>query len=178
LNHRTYKAITNHMISDTSAPAAPTAPQKMAELQYELDVHDARERLRQQLELALVALRSLILVNGGAIVALFTFVGNSEASFDARAIWFAFTWFIVGLVLALLSLILGFVAQANYTSLSWSTAYEHQGVMLSIPIDFEKEKARENKFGNVAELSALAAAFLSLVFFAIGAGCALSGVLH
>ena len=51
-------------------------------MDYEASTAHASERLRFQQETAVAAIKSLTLVNGGAILALLTFIGNSPAKYN------------------------------------------------------------------------------------------------
>lgn len=57
---------------------------------YEDFKAETAERLKLQAEMAHAALKGLTLANGGAIVALFTFLGNSRSAVDRGDLWWAF----------------------------------------------------------------------------------------
>ena len=110
---------------------------------------------RAIIDFALVTVRGLVLVNGGAIVGILSFASSLWSRNDmaakamARALGPAITWFVIGLSLALLTAGLSYVAQAAYTELT-----RPQPAM---------------KVGNRIRAVAVAFAILSLVAFIVGA---------
>jgi hypothetical protein len=74
---------------------------------------ESSDRLKYQMELAHGVLRNLLLVNGGAIVALFTFIGDTDRAYEPRGIWWAFTCFAAALVATLVASILGYFPQGS-----------------------------------------------------------------
>lgn len=149
----------------------------IARQDYELVLTDINERLRLQGEFSLAAFRGLTLANGGAIVALFTFIGNSHEGYDSLRIWLAFGCFVAGLALTLASTMIAFIAQSYFMKHGVSTLWEIQGIIHSKPVDYGKAKKREMMVGNIAEGIAVGAAVLALLSFVSGAAFALAGVL-
>ena len=85
-------------------------------LDEELARSEVIERLKFQVAYSETVFRSLILVNGGAIVGLFTFIGNvSNENFifrlNEKILWFSFGGFCCGVFLALLSAFGAFFSQ-------------------------------------------------------------------
>jgi len=52
---------------------------ELAKLDYEASIKEAADRLHFQQEIGLTPCKSGILVNGGAIIGLLTFIGNQPA---------------------------------------------------------------------------------------------------
>lgn len=71
------------------------------------------DRLKYAQDFAHAALRGLTVINGGAIVALFTFIGNTSAAFDHDAIWVAFLCFTGGLTATIAAMICGYFAHGS-----------------------------------------------------------------
>lgn len=67
------------------------------------------------LDLVQGALRSFILVNGGAIVALLTFIGNRDVRGVSQDLWVSLMSFSGGLGFGLASTALAYLAQLNLT---------------------------------------------------------------
>jgi hypothetical protein len=150
-----------------------------ARLDYESLVSDAAERLRLQADFAQAIFRGLTLVNGGAIVALFTFIGNSKLTFDATRIWWAFGCFVCGLVLNLIATMAAFHSQSCYMKSSQYQAWDNQRVMLKLPKQVVKGRSylAEYRRGEIAEYVAMGAVALGLFAFIVGSAFALMGVL-
>ena len=60
----------------------PIVLQHLHEVEFEISAKDAEKRLEFADSYAHAGLKSLFLVNGAAIVALLTFVGNADLEFD------------------------------------------------------------------------------------------------
>ncbi len=60
------------------------------------------------------ALKTLVLVNGGAIIALLTFIGNQGGQFDPRGISWSFVWFGLGLSFAIGAHFPAYLSQIRY----------------------------------------------------------------
>lgn len=134
------------------------------------------ERLRFQVAFAQKALASLVLVNGGAIIGMFTLIGtiaghaDTHLALNSGRLWQAFAMFIASLVLALAAHLGAFLSQGFYYVVA---AMEMDG------IDPAKPDPRLNQYrrGEVAEWLAISAAVLSLILFALGSCLALGAVL-
>ena len=80
-----------------------------------------RASFRAVIDFASLGIRSLILVNGGAIIGILTFLGNlwtkddAAAKATAAAVAPALSFFIIGLTLALATSLLAYVAQVGFT---------------------------------------------------------------
>src|SRR3954471_9041 len=90
------------------------AARHIAALDFEVAKADTLERLKFQADFAKVAWQSLSLVNGGAIVALFTFIGNAKPTLDQHLIWIGFECFAFGLAINIASVLCGFMSQAYF----------------------------------------------------------------
>jgi hypothetical protein len=74
-------------------------------------------------EFALSATRSIILVNGGALVAILAFFGAVDASPAlAGGIGAASLWFVAGLIFALITLLCAYMTQSHYGRAATSDA--------------------------------------------------------
>lgn len=148
---------------------------QIASLDYEDQKAEVAERLRFQSELAHAALRGLTLTNGGAVVALFTFIGNSAAAFDRTMVWWAFGLFLGGLFCTLSATVAGYFAQGSYMQATQFDAWTSQSRMVGGSDRWPAERTR--KVGWIVEVVGVTAALLALLAFGAGSWCALAGVL-
>ena len=150
---------------------------EIAKLDYEALQADTAERVRIQTEFAHSVLRGLTLGNGGAIVALFTFIGNADAAarYDPPLIWWAFASYLIGLVATFAAAFGGFFAQAFYMDSSISESWTKQAEMFETGQAWDHETPY--KRGELSERLGIGAAVIGLLGFAVGSGFALAGVL-
>lgn len=84
---------------------------KLARIQFELAFEGIMSRAEGVRELALLGIRSLVIINGGALIGLFTFLGNNQA-LASRAFAFgvlaASVAFVLGLVTALIAVLIAY----------------------------------------------------------------------
>ena len=144
----------------------------MAREDYAMFSEEGRERIRFQVEFSHAALRNLQLVNGGALIALLTFLGNSDASFDFRGLWWAFFWFGSGLVSSLAAYFGAFFSQHFYMIQTFGEAWnaQHKARGLDEP---NGDTLYHFRLGNIALATGIVLATCSLVFFVAGAFVAL-----
>ncbi|WP_336974166.1 hypothetical protein [Sphingobium aromaticiconvertens] len=133
------------------------------------------ERLRHSIGFAMASLQALTLINGGALVALFTFVGSSTAvRFDMSALWVAFAAFATGLVFNLLAFLGAHLSQDYfYVSAQWS-AWNAELRMDGLPESYDAVSPA--RIGTRAQIAGIASGIVSLIAFIVGCGFALSGV--
>jgi hypothetical protein len=152
------------------------AQRHVAQLDYELTRQDALERLRFQAEFSQSAWKGLTLVNGGAIIALFTFIGNYHHGTDPTRIWAAFACFAGGLALNLASIMTGFLSQSYFMKSDVSALWNKQAEMHGYEPQHRETQGREFGMGNLWWRIAVGACSLSLAAFIVGSGLALAGV--
>jgi hypothetical protein len=130
----------------------------------------------------LLALRSIILLNGGAIIGLFTFLGNL-ASKNGQALIqvnvgvmpLAFSAFVIGLIFALLACLASYMAQGCLNLIEFGRAYAmYQQV--TDPAHKPLKPNRLEKWHPWYRYSAIFAGVASVLVFAAGSGVALSAV--
>jgi hypothetical protein len=78
------------------------------------DQQAAASRQSYQVEFAKSALANLTLVSGGAVVALLTFVGNTDKGHEPIALWWAFFWFTISLASAIAAHFPAFLSQFEF----------------------------------------------------------------
>ena len=136
------------------------------------------------MSIADATMKALLLANGGAMIALFTFVGNLVAKsskavpFDPSRLWTGFFCFVAGLVAALLVHAFAFLSQDRSYNQSMLEAWRHQRTSLDgIPADPSERELQVFGQGHAFYGIAFFLAIVSIALFAIGCGYALGGVL-
>lgn len=144
---------------------------------------DAAERVRQQHSLSEKGLGSLLIANGGALIGLFTFVGNAvgkEAaiSFDLTLIWASFWAFSAGVALTLSAYLLAFLSQDRFYFQSMHEAERWQRSLAAGVADQDVDaERRANSLGMKFYNGGIVCAAIAIFAFMIGCGLALAGVL-
>jgi hypothetical protein len=152
------------------------ANRHIAALDFDLAKADVLERLKFQADFAKVAWQSLSLVNGGAIVALFTFIGNAKPTLNQHLIWIGFGCFAFGLAVNILSILLGFMSQGSYMRATALTGWNKQAEMHGYRPKYEDALQKEMKAGDKWHLAAIIACVSSLIAFVAGSAFSLSAV--
>lgn len=104
---------------------SPTEPRDRL-IDFYLD--DASDRLRFQQEFSVAGFKSLILINGGAVIALLTYAGNARDEIEAASLQWAFGGYVVGLIAAMLAYLTAYAGQALIMQHSASAALAEMGV--------------------------------------------------
>lgn len=149
----------------------------------ELARAEVLERIKIQASIADAALKSVILVNGGAIIALFTFIGNVGTKgvirVETGALWTAFAIFIGGLVSALVAHLFAFLSQERFYRGSMMEIWRAQRVIHDgeRPTGHTEDELREHGNGQACLMIGVVLAMLSIACFTVGSWFALSGVL-
>ena len=141
-------------------------------------ITEGQERIRIQAVLAQKLLAALLLANGGALIALFTFIGNSAVVIRAGLLWAGFGAFVLGLVLALAAFVLAFLSQDRFYLTCHHEAERHRA-SLRAGIVQEDNSAEREAIAQGLRFYAVGVAIAvgSIVAFALGSGLALAGVL-
>jgi hypothetical protein len=139
------------------------------------------ERLKFQVSFAETMFRSLMLVNGGAIVGLFTFIGNLDqknAAFglSPHSLWTAFTLFCCGLATALVSIAGAYFSQQFYYEVTHEELLMCQRYEATGEIGPD-ERGKAHSRGGFAQIIGVSGAVASMLCFMMGAGVALSAVI-
>lgn len=141
---------------------------------YKLNAQEGMERLKYQVEYSQAALRNLQLVNGGAMIALLTFIGNVDGAIHTNSVFWSFVWFSIGLTTSLTSYLGAYFSQSSFMNVAFSQAWEAQhrakGSATTYPFD------KHMKRGNIALAIAIGLAIASMACFVIGAFVAIEGL--
>lgn len=147
-------------------------------------VDDAAERVRFQASLAEKLLHALLIAHGGAIIGLFTFIGNLVAPADGPVhvsigfVWGAFACFVAGVALALASYIFAFMSQHHFYLQAVSEARRADRALLVDEVQIDRTEANAlNAAGHWHYRTGLWVASTSVAFFLIGGALALLGLL-
>jgi hypothetical protein len=171
-------------VSATSTPTAHpvmiTAQQhvEMARLDYQDFREEAAARLRIMEALGLALLKGLTLANGGALIALFTFIGNvgpKSIGINTQSIWYAFAWFVGGLVASMVANLCAYFMQNFFYLAVLDQAWVSQA--RSIGSDRAPDHDRPYKLGSRWEGGAILASVIGLIAFCVGSGIALAGAI-
>ena len=146
---------------------------EMAMEDYRAEIQEAACRLRFQVEYSQSALRNLTLVNGGAIIALLTFIGNSNSTMSIISTKWSFSWFSLGLFLSLISYFGAFFSQKFFMNVSFYKAWNAQYQARSLPAPYDI--TQDFKKGNRAMCAGIISALFSATCFVIGSFVALDG---
>jgi hypothetical protein len=98
----------------TTTPPSMTTSQKLAALDYDDRRQEVADRLRYQIDFLQTVFRTLSLMNGGSIVALFTLLGTGKVPFAMTYIWWAFGGFAIGLLFNIVAVVFAFLSQFHY----------------------------------------------------------------
>ena len=135
----------------------------------------AADRLKLANECAHGALKGLFIANGGAIIALLTFVGNAKIrvpeTSDLRC---GFELFSSGLAAVLMAYVAGYVSHAFYMQAEFNLSSQADSKAYQTGEEFD-HLAHERR-GNCAESIGIGLAILSLILFVGGAFAALDAI--
>lgn len=140
---------------------------------------EAADRLRFQADFAQSLLKTLTVVHGGALIALFTLIGHGDEQassvLGSSMIWYAFTSFVLGLIFTMLATFGAFYSQLHFYNSTLYQVWSRQREMLGGERD--ERHLEPFKKGNIAMSIGLVLAALSVLSFLAGSGFALAGVL-
>ena len=148
---------------------------KIAVEEYKVNTQEAMERLRYQFDFSQSGLRNLQIVNGGAIVALLTFIGNGSERIDPNSVFWSFLWFSLGLAASLMSYFAAYLSQSHYMNLAFHRAWDAQHRAEGSEARFPADDHERN--GDRAIMASMALASASLLVFVVGAFVAIEGLI-
>jgi len=141
----------------------------------EHQLQDVGNRVRFQHEFALAGFRTLVLINGGAIIALLTYMGNVAEKHAAHALGSAFIWYVVGLSSTTIAYVFAYYSQGMFLTVSIVEAQIWLGVTADPDADNAKSK-KALKRGKWCIYAAVVATILGLASFVAGSSCAMAGL--
>lgn len=145
---------------------------------------DAGDRVRFQASFAEKLLNALLVANGGAIIGLFTFVGNivgkaaSPIRLSPPALWIAFACFVLGLGLALAAHIFAFLSQQEFYFQSMEEVSRQERALIQDEPQMDRTLERQfNEKGTKRYAQGVLVASGSIILFVVGCGAALYGLM-
>jgi hypothetical protein len=134
---------------------------------------DATDRLRFQQEFSISGFKTLILVNGGAVIGLLTYLGNLHDERTAAGLRLAFAGYVVGLACAVLAYLPAYYGQGQVMLHSASEVFVAMGIEEE-NAETQRKRVRQSNFwiGAAVVLSLLS--LLGFVGGSIAAMCAIS----
>lgn len=144
-------------------------------------LYDATKLSEQAtVDLAISGLKSLLIANGGALIALLTFIGNFyEQPTVQQGLWWAFGLFAVGLVSALFATLFAYFSQGEASNQSYQSA---ERIFFSLwghfedAASFEPDETKSMKRAAVFRWLSIGSATTSGVAFAVGIGFGLAAL--
>jgi ABC-type multidrug transport system fused ATPase/permease subunit len=138
---------------------------------YEAQTTEALARVQFQIDYSKTLFNGLTLANGGAILAILTFIGNNAGKVDPAKMMYSFSFYIAGLVLVFLAYIGAFFSQFFFYNAAQFMAWNAQATSAgNDPLhDFETEARR----GNISMIAGVVCCFASLITFVCGSMSAL-----
>jgi len=145
---------------------------------YETLKAEEAQRLGFQHDFSQAALKSAVLVNGGAIVALFTFLGNDKTVINPEWLFAAFGCFAFSLACGLAAYLGAFLSQGFYMNMVAYRATASRNAMAALANEdgHDTKEKRHERLGDISIRSAIGASVLSLVGFVGGSFCTLMGL--
>ena len=151
------------------------AEREMARADYIAQIAEAAQFQQRQLTLVDRGLQSLMLINGGALIALFTLLGSkAQLHVDHRLLWASFTLFAAGLAATVVSNFAAFFAQGFYYQSTQHQAWNAQKRVHALPEAHDVQTPY--KRGDIAEVVGIGAAIVALAGFIAGCAFAFAGV--
>lgn len=158
----------NDLIEQKPIPATePSATERML---GEKRVDDTAERVRFQQEYAIQGFRTLTLINGGAIIALLTYLGNKQGQVAAQEFAPAFILYAIGLALSVVAYLFAYYSQEYLVTCDMQEAYKLLKVQSE---EGKKEQAEAQTIGERWGKRAVLLVVASLVSFLAGSSLAM-----
>ena len=135
---------------------------------------DARQRIKAVTDLAVLWLKSMTILAGGGVIALFTLLGKVEAlTVDPVGLWLAFAGLIGSLVSVMAALFCGYLGQDCFYEAEFRTA---ENIYHDITGAGVRQETPGWSQGQRWHIAAILLAVVSLILFASGCACALMAV--
>lgn len=145
---------------------------QIAALDYEDRRQEAAARLQYQIDFLQTAFKGLNLINGGAIVALFTLLSAEKVALTVAQTRWSFAAFAAGLVFNLLAAFFAFRSQFHYKTVAIHRAVNARHAIHGLEAKHEVTNTEEDAAVYLWLCNACIA--VSLLSFIVGAGLTLA----
>jgi hypothetical protein len=135
-------------------------------------LEDATDRLLFQQEFSVAGFKTLMLINGGAVIALLTYAGNANHRTAAANLQWAFGGYIAGLVAGVLAYLTAYAGQALIMRFSAAAALAELRIK---DLDQEIQDRRERR-ANLCISFGVGLCVLSLLSFVAASIAAMRGL--
>lgn len=136
----------------------------------------AAARFRSAADFAMTAIRSTLLANGGALVAILAFLGNSQRVPEGCALWLSFGFFVAGLLSALVTVLMAYRSQSAYgrqEAAGSDKIYFHLIGDAALSKEQDAEETSQMAIGGRWEILGIVSYLVSLALFLAGAVAAM-----
>lgn len=133
---------------------------------------DADARMQYQQDYTLAGIKTLVLLEGGAIISLLTYAGHSPGVTSAQRFQAAFISYVAALALNVIAYLLAYTCQALLSRYSVREAFRLMNLDSADKVPAETLRRR----GEACGLVAVVICVLSLVGFVIGSWFAMQGI--
>ena len=137
-------------------------------------IEDTKQRQQFQQEYTLSGFRSLILINGGAVLALLTYAGNLSDAGLARSLTWSMAAYLAGMLFAVLAHLSAYTSQNDLANSSVIEAYK----LLGLKSASEKAQTFYDKRGGLLIATTIALVIASLISFAPGSYLARDAIIQ
>lgn len=90
-------------------------------------LRDSEKRHQYQHEFSLAGFKTLILLNGGAIISLLTYIGHNSGEHLAGRLSASFIWYVLGLVAVVLAYLAAYFSQGAFLNATGLEAFKAAG---------------------------------------------------
>lgn len=177
-----FASFLRELVGRTDATAEKDRILDLNKLKLQEEFARAREKVGFSVQFALLVLRGLTLINGGAIIALFTFLGAASQKSaplslnNVSLLWWSFGFFASGLSLAVLASFLSYMAQYHQADAEYSSPYNNYIDLTGASdakLNYQQHMVRFRRF----RFWAFVAGLISLLMFVLGSGASLSSTI-
>jgi hypothetical protein len=134
-------------------------------------LEDSAKRHQYQHEFSLAGFKTLILLNGGAIISLLTYIGNSDDKRMTDPLSSAFIWYVCGLVTVMLAYLAAYASQGAFLSATATEAFKR----LKLP-EGDESPQKHVTMGTLAIVAGVILCVVSLIAFVAGSWCAMGAL--
>ncbi len=141
---------------------------------YEAQTAEALARIQYQVDYSQTLLNALMVGNGGSIIALLTFIGNTGSKVEPAKMQSAFVFYAGGLALVFVAYMAAFFSQFFMYNAAQHMAWNAQARAQGRTTDYNV--IVEGRRGNISIATGVVACLLSLAAFVAGSVSALNAL--